>query len=219
MVAATDMSLADPEAERGGRDFSSAQVLKVSEFDPDSGLRVPCLRLVAEIHGRMVPEVFAEQIFAASAYWSCPGPEYRAGIRDHAMIGVERNHSSGQTVLRLLRERYRHPRLFRHRRMNVFGRPFTVELGWVTDGTSRMPMLDHLAALVRNGQIDVVSKSTIGEMFTFVRGEDGRPAAQDGAHDDRVLALGIAAQMVLHHTDPPAGELPELEVYDTPTGM
>jgi hypothetical protein len=178
-----------------------------------------CLRVVAEIHGRMVPEVFAEQVYAASAFWSCPGPESRPGIRDLAMIGVERNHSSGQTVLRSLREHYRHPRLFRHRRMNVFGRPFTVELGWVTDGTSRMPMLDHLAALIRNGQIDVGSRATIGEMFTFVRGEDGRPAAQEGAHDDRVLALAIAAQMVLHHTDPPTGELPEVVVYDTPTGL
>ena len=135
------------------------------------------------------------------------------------MIGVERNHSSGHTVLRLLREEYRHPKLFRHRRMNVAGRQVTPEYGWVTDSTTRMPMLDDLAALVRTDQIEVACSATIGEMATFVRGEDGRPEAQDGAHDDRVIALGIAAQMALHHTDPPTHEPEELERADTPTGL
>lgn len=51
MAAAADHSFADPEAERGGRDFSAAQILRISEIDPDSGARVPCLRQVAEIHG------------------------------------------------------------------------------------------------------------------------------------------------------------------------
>lgn len=51
MAAAADHSFADPEAERGGRDFSAAQILRISEIDPDSGARVPCLRQVAAIHG------------------------------------------------------------------------------------------------------------------------------------------------------------------------
>src|SRR5206468_10777514 len=105
-------------------------------------------RVVGQVQGRMAPEVFAEQLYAASLYWSCPGPAY-AETREAALIGVERNHSSGHTVLRLLREEYRHPKLFRHRRMNVTGRQVTPEYGWVTDATTRMPMLDELAALVR----------------------------------------------------------------------
>jgi hypothetical protein len=77
VAAAADASLTDAQAERGGRDFSSADILKVSELQenldrPGQLIRVPVLRQVAQVHGRMAPEVFAEQLFAASAFWSCP---------------------------------------------------------------------------------------------------------------------------------------------------
>ena len=37
----------------------------------------------------------------------------------------------------------------------------------------------------------------MGEMLTFVKDERGRPAAQEGKHDDCVMALAIA-----HHIRP-----------------
>ena len=223
LAAAADRSLTDAEAERGGRDFDSADVVKVSELVPDAKrkgkfLRTPCLRQVAHIHGHMSPEVFAEQIFAAAAYWSCPGPENMRTTRRLNLTGVERNHSSGQTVLKELR-RLGHPELYIHRRPNVRTGKVTPYLGWVTDGESRMPMLDTLAERIRNGKIAVRSPDTIRECFTFVRGEDGRPEAQEGTHDDRVISLAIAVQMALHHRDGALGELPGVEVADTPTGL
>ena len=222
--AAADSSLTDAEAEQGGRDFSIADVLKVSEMtdDPDRPgrkRRVGCLRQVAQIHGRMAPEVFAQQVWWAAGYWSCPGPEQQRTTRRACLTAIERNHSSGQTVIRELRETHKHPDLFVHRRINVRqGKPSSY-YGWVTDGTTRMPMLDDLAALVRSGGIQINSADTIREMFTFVRGDDGRPAAQEGTHDDRVIALAITAQMVNHHRMPMTGEMPKPVVSDTPTGL
>lgn len=221
-----DASLSDAQNERGGRDFSSADVLKVSELvdhptKAGAKVRVPCLRQVAQVHDRIPPELLAEQVFGAGAMWSCPGMEAEHG-RTLAFTGVERNHSSGQTTIRELRERHKHTQLFLHRRVNTrTGKP-TTEFGWVTDGTTRMPMLDELAAAVREGRIRIYSADTLRELSTFVRGDDGRPAAQEGAHDDRVISLAIALQMARFHHDGPSAEAarqPEPDVADTPTGM
>ena len=35
-------------------------------------------------------------------------------------------------------------------------------------------------------------RDTLNEMLTFVRNENGRPEAQEGAHDDCVMSLAIA---------------------------
>jgi len=223
VAAAADSSLTDAEAERGGRDFSSADILKVSEMIEDPvrkghKVRVPCLRQVAQVHGRMAPEVFAEQVFAASAYWSCPGVERMRTQRRPCLTAIERNHSSGQTVLKMLDQTHHHKDLFVHRRLNVRGGKVSSYLGWVTDGTTRMPMLDALAAVIREGSMELNSTDSIREMFGFVRGEDGRPEAQEGTHDDRVVSLAIALQMVQHHRDTSVGGLPPLEIFDTPTG-
>jgi phage terminase large subunit len=78
-----------------------------------------------------------------------------------------------------------------NRRSNEIGQ----RLGWITDSTSRMPMLDDLAAAVRNGQLEVPSRDLVREMVTFVVWENGKPMAEEGTHDDRVIALAIAYQM------------------------
>lgn len=219
-----DASIADRENERGGRDYSSADVFKVSELRDHPGkpgvkIRVPVLRQVAQVHGRdgLPPETFAQQVYAAAAYWSCPGPPHDRGVRRICLTGVERNHSSGQTTLKQLREVHRHPDLFIHKRMNYRKGQPTLEIGWITDGETRMPMLDALAARVRDGTIEICSKDTLRELATFVRGDDGRPEAQEGAHDDRVISAAIGVQMSQHHVDQPVSNL-EPEVEDTPTG-
>jgi hypothetical protein len=155
---------------------------------------------------------------AATTLWSCPEAEFQRSTRRLALTAIERNHSSGQTVIQLL-QRMGHSNLFVHRRMNVRGGKVSAYIGWVTDGTTRMPLLDNLAALIREGTIEIFSRDTIREMFSFVRGDDGRPAAQEGTHDDRVISLSIAAQMVMHHRDEPVGDLPDTEVEDSPTGL
>ena len=43
----------------------------------------------------------------------------------------------------------------------------------------------------------VSDETTLQEMLTFVRGEDYKPRAEEGAHDDCVMALAIA-----HHIRP-----------------
>ena len=44
-----------------------------------------------------------------------------------------------------------------------------------------------------NDHIELINdKETLEEMLVFVRNEKGRPEAQEGCHDDLVMALAIA---------------------------
>lgn len=174
--------------EQGGRDFSCAVVLRTSGEYP---------KVVAELHGGVV-EVFTEQLRLLGEYYSCGGPKVGT-YSNKALIGVEQSHSSGATVLRLLREHYRYVPLYWHREINRLTRKVGRRIGWRTDATSRMPMLDDLAVLVRSGRIDIPSKDIVREMVTFVTWPNGKPMAEEGCHDDRVIALAIALQMKREH--------------------
>jgi hypothetical protein len=55
-------------------------------------------------------------------------------------------------------------------------------------------MIDELSAAMRNEDLDVCCEYTIGELRTFVRKENGR--MQGSPHDDRVISLAIANQML-----------------------
>ena len=45
---------------------------------------------------------------------------------------------------------------------------------------------------MRDGVIDVRDKVTLREMLTFVVTESGKMEAEEGSHDDTVMALAIA---------------------------
>ena len=53
-------------------------------------------------------------------------------------------------------------------------------------------LLDALAEAVRKGAIKCPDRDTIREMTTFVIWEDGKPAGEEGCHDDRVIAFALA---------------------------
>ena len=196
----------EADSERGGRDFSSAVVYEPTEK-----------KVVAELHGRIAPEVFAEQLRLLGNYYACGGGKSDTA-RQVALIGVERSHSSGQTVLRLLREHYHYPRLFWAREFNKLTKRVGRVLGWNTTVETRMPMLDELGALIRAGELEVPSKDIVRELVTFVVWEDGKPMAEEGTHDDRVIALAIANQMGREHRHTKLEQVNMFEPADTPTG-
>lgn len=193
--------------ERGGRDYSAACVWSTTKN-----------KVVAELHGRLAPEVFAEQLRLLGNYYACGGGK-TGFTRQVALIGVERSHSSGQTVLRLLREQYHYPRLFWAREFNKLTRKKGRVLGWNTTVETRMPMLDEFGMMVRQGSIEIPSRKLVEEMTTFVIWEDGKPAAEEGTHDDRVIATGIAIQMGREHRHTQNIPIDNLDIAPTQTGM
>lgn len=74
----------------------------------------------------------------------------------------------------------------------------TVKLGWTTSSSSRPTMLSMLKEAVDNRLIRIYDKPTINEMFSFIVSQTSsswKAQAEQGAHDDLIMALAIAWQM------------------------
>jgi hypothetical protein len=65
--------------------------------------------------------------------------------------------------------------------------------GWRTDAQSRPVLVDALAQFYRQASAeDVPDADEIGEAMAFVIGAHGKAQASAGAHDDKVMARGVA---------------------------
>ncbi len=135
---------------------------------------------VAELHGRVPPDRFGHLLDALGRYYHL------------ATLAVERN-NHGHSTLNTLRNVCRYPRLYYHVRYDQMGKATPV-LGWPTDQATKPILVDDLAAAIAEGQLLVHSSGLVDECFTFVTTDSGAQGAQEGKHDDRVLAAGIAWQ-------------------------
>jgi hypothetical protein len=80
----------------------------------------------------------------------------------------------------------------------------TVKLGWTTSSASRPTMLSMLKEAVDQCLIRIYDKPTITEMFSFIVSQTSsswKAQAEQGAHDDLIMALAIAWQ--LYQTENP----------------
>lgn len=151
-----------------GGNFSAAVVL-----ERQSGEQV------AELHGHWRPDVFA-QILAALGIW------YRL-----ADIAVEAN-NHGHTALQVLCYQLNYARLYYYVDGEAGSKP---RLGWPTNAKTKPIMIDDLAAAVADAAIRLRSCHLIDECLSFVSKDDGVQAAQEGKHDDLVIAAAIAWQV------------------------
>jgi len=170
-------------------DYSSAHVL-----DAKSGL------VVAHWHGHIDPDKFGEDILYAMGFFY-----------NEALIGVESNNHGLTTLTALNRANYTN--LFRQRRMNLRHPDATEILGWRTTSLTKPLAIDELSAAMRDGIIDLKCEYTLAELKTFIRDDNG--STHGSPHDDRVMSLAIANQMLRYvwlpeyrpKTDAPFGTL------------
>jgi hypothetical protein len=101
-------------------------------------------------------------------------------VYGQALLAVERN-NHGYGVLAHLREM---------EYGNIFEKDG--QLGWLTSAVTRPAMIENMAAVLIERPELFHSPRLLEECRTFVRRGDGSAAAADGAHDDCVMAMGIA---------------------------
>jgi len=135
---------------------------------------------VAELHGRIPPDRFGHLLDALGRFYNL------------AMVAVERN-NHGHSTLNTLRNVCRYPRLYYHVRYDQTGRGKPM-LGWPTDQATKPILVDDLAAAIAGGHLLIHSSDLVDECLTFVTTNTGSQEAQEGKHDDRVMAAGIAWQ-------------------------
>lgn len=157
------------KAERSIRlDYAAIQVLKVlpnEEFEQ-----------VAEFHKRISPETLAYEIAALGR------------IYNYALAMPEA--SLGATTVYKLKSIY--PNIGYYDRVDRRGIKISEFLGFDTNKKSKSVLLQKLLTAVNEGRIKIRSKKLLKEMTTFVRDAKGGIKAAAGAHDDLLMALGLA---------------------------
>jgi len=166
-------------------DYSSAHVI-----DAKTGV------VVAHWHGHVDPDKFGEEILLALGYYY-----------NKALIGVESNNHGLTTVTALNKAGYTN--LYRQRRLNQRNPEATETLGWRTTTLTKPLALDELNAGIRDGAVTIKCEYTVAELKTFVRDDNG--STHGSPHDDRVMSLAIANQMLKYVW------LPEYKPKLTPT--
>jgi hypothetical protein len=150
-------------------DFSSAHVVCA-----DTG------EVVAHWHGHFAPDLFAVELYRL------------AGWYNWALLAPEAN-NHGLTVTTALRA-LRYPKLFRSRSLGTVRREQQQRYGWFTSSVTKPILVDELVGNLRDGSLQLFCERTKAELETFTRDHKGRMSGSP--HDDRVISLGIANQML-----------------------
>ena len=127
-----------------------------------------------------------EDLFADQMY--CLGRMY-----NWAMIAPEVNHSTHPTKILIERE-------YRNLYMRTNTPDATMEKysqynGFRTTSANRNDILGVLRTLVRENVSAIKDKATIQQMMSFIIDDNGKPTAEEGKHDDAIMAYAIACHV------------------------
>lgn len=159
-----------------------AEGLKNGDYSVAEVVDTVTMKTVARWRGKCDPDRFGEILGALGALYN------------YALIGVEVN-NHGLTTVQKLRDTF-YTNLYKRDRGydEDFEEP-TSNLGWKTDVRTKRLAIDDLIRVIReelNEDKDIVF---VEEAFAFVRDERGRMNAEEGEHDDTVMAKAIAFQL------------------------
>lgn len=136
-------------------------------------------------------DLYARQVFCLGLYYNT------------ALVGIETNYST-YPVMEL--ERLRYPKQYVRETIDDYTHKAKHSYGFWTGTKTRPVIISGLIKAAREDISIVSDETTLQEMLTFVRGEDWKPEAEAGAHDDCVMALAIA-----HYIRPQQSYLPETD--------
>ena len=157
-----------------GSDWFVAQVI-----DNRTGRQVAILRQQYD------EDLYAKQVFALGMYYNT------------ALIALETNWST-YPVLTL--ERLGYPKQYVRETEDSYTHKPKKSFGFNTTSKTRPLIISTLIQAAREDIGIVSDEDTLQEMLTFVRNEQWRPEAEEGAHDDCIMALAIAHYVRPHQS-------------------
>jgi len=169
-----------------GQDYTSMGII-----DLETGA------IVCELHARIEASRSHLQAFSLGRWYN------------DALICVERQGGYGEALITLLRDGANglppYARLYRHMDATKGKRPMSESIGIPMGATVRPGIVNNLADWIRQRLFPWVSQGQMDELGTFVYHTAGvSPAALQGSHDDRVMMLGMCAEMFRQFGRPPA---------------
>lgn len=160
---------ADVASGNASGDYSCAVVIRTDSKEQ-----------VAEWHGHLPPDLFGEELDTLGRYYN------------NALIIPEANNHGVSAIDSLRRHRY--PRIFRRKPTPDNMHDNSQErYGWWTSEQSKKLLINEFAKYIREGVGRIKSKDLMRECVTYVYDDRGRSNAQQGCHDDRVIACALAA--------------------------
>ena len=150
--------------------------------DPSAavGIGMDTMDQVCEVHGQIPPDSMGEILIMLGQFYN------------KAWVGVEAN-SFGIATLDVMKKRY--SKLYYRYRVDHRNDQKTKQVGWWTDTKTKPIMISDFGKALRQDAIILRSEALLDECMTYVIGEDGNANAEQGCHDDRVIATMIALQV------------------------
>lgn len=127
---------------------------------------------------KMDEDLYAEQMYCLGMYYH------------EALIGIETNYS--RHPMRVLQKKYSYPNLYMRQRLDKLTDKTEEVVGFETTVRTKPIIIGELVELMRDDPTIEVDVPTLKEMTTFVKKENGKQEAIEGAHDDLVMAKAIA---------------------------
>ena len=152
-----------------GSDYFVAQVVNATTMSQ-----------VATLRHQMNAGLYAKQLYCLGMYYK------------QALIAVESNFDS-YPIKELQRLGYRNQYIRRNE--NKINGASLREYGFRTDMRTRPEIISNLQSYVREYPEKLNDRDTLAEMLEFIYNKDMRPEAQEGSHDDLVMALAIGLKV------------------------
>jgi hypothetical protein len=141
--------------------------------------------LCAAWHGHIDPDLFGDEITKLAMYYN------------DAYLGVESNNHGHTTLRRIIKREYWN--IYYQKSYNKLNDEVTQKPGWATNKRTKPIMIDTLAEFIREKWLDIKWNTLISELFTYARDDGGGTNAQTGCHDDALVALAIALQLLVEN--------------------
>ena len=139
--------------------------------------------VVCAWHGHIDPDLFGKELVKLARFYN------------DAYLGVERNNHGLTTLKTIEREGYYN--IYFQKTYDKLNDKITQKIGWGTDRRTKPLMINKLAEYIREKWLGVKWKTFIRECFTYIIEDDGTTNAQEGEHDDTVMATAIMLQLLL----------------------
>ena len=141
------------------------------------------MKVDAMFHGHIDPDLFGEELVKLAKFYN------------QAYIGVEAN-NHGLTTLKSIQKKDYYNIYFSKVHDQITDK-LTQKIGWYTNAKTKPLMIDKLAEFIREEYIGIKSKLIVRELLTYVIDDKGSTNAQEGCHDDTVMALAIWLQVIM----------------------
>ena len=161
----------------------AAEGLEGGDFSVADVIRVKDMKTVARFRSQLVdPDQFAHILDKLGRFYN------------YALIGPEIN-NHGLAVIQRLRDLFYSNLYKREKGLDEVFETSTTKFGWKTTTITKPLAIDYLAEAIREGLVKDEDIVFVEEAFSYVRDEKGRTNAEDGTHDDTIMAKAIALQL------------------------